>query len=71
MHPGGIHTELGRQFGEGAATTSVWAATSADVDGYGGAYLEDCGIAEISADAVVPENAEAVWTLSERLVGPS
>ncbi len=102
VHPGGIHTELGRHMTpeviqtllarvadsgrefawktipQGAAT-SVWAATAPELDGHGGAYLEDCGIAEISEDegantgvrpyAVDAATADALWTLSERLVG--
>jgi NAD(P)-dependent dehydrogenase (short-subunit alcohol dehydrogenase family) len=102
VHPGGIHTELGRHMTpeviqtlmarvadsgrefswktipQGAAT-SVWAATSADLDGQGGAYLEDCGVAGVTDDesantgvrpyAVDPDAADRLWTLSERLVG--
>ncbi len=102
VHPGGIHTELGRHMTpeviqtlmarvadsgrefawktipQGAAT-SVWAATAAELDGHGGAYLEDCGVAEITDDesantgvrayAVDADAANKLWTLSERLVG--
>jgi NAD(P)-dependent dehydrogenase (short-subunit alcohol dehydrogenase family) len=102
VHPGGIHTELGRHMTretidslmqritasgremtwktipQGAAT-SVWAATSPDLVGHGGAYLEDCSVAEVSDDeaanagvrayAIDPVRADALWTLSERLVG--
>jgi NAD(P)-dependent dehydrogenase (short-subunit alcohol dehydrogenase family) len=60
------------------AATSVWAATSADLDGRGGLYLEDCTIAELTDDpqaesgvrayAVDPATADALWALSERLV---
>jgi NAD(P)-dependent dehydrogenase (short-subunit alcohol dehydrogenase family) len=63
---------------QGAATT-VWAATSPALDGLGGRYLEDCGLAEVSTDpdaskgvrdyALDPERARALWELSERLVG--
>lgn len=62
------------------AATSVWAATSTDLDGRGGLYLEDCGIAEPTDDAdavsgvrtyaIDPDNAAALWALSERLVSP-
>jgi NAD(P)-dependent dehydrogenase (short-subunit alcohol dehydrogenase family) len=101
VHPGGIHTELGRhmtretiaslleRIGPGGdfawktipqgAATSVWAATSPDLLGHGGAYLEDCSVAEIGDDeslnsgvrpyAIDPVRADALWTLSERLVG--
>ncbi len=61
------------------AATSVWAATSADLDNLGGLYLEDCGIAGSTTDpmaetgvrpyALDPERADALWALSERLVG--
>jgi NAD(P)-dependent dehydrogenase (short-subunit alcohol dehydrogenase family) len=101
VHPGGIHTELGRhmtretiaslleRIGPGGnfawktipqgAATSVWAATSPDLRGHGGAYLEDCSVAETGDDeslnsgvrpyAIDPVRADALWTLSERLVG--
>jgi len=101
VHPGGIHTELGRhmtretiaslleRIGPGGnfawktipqgAATSVWAATSPNLRGHGGAYLEDCSVAETGDDeslnsgvrpyAIDPERADALWTLSERLVG--
>lgn len=61
------------------AATSVWAATAPELAGRGGSYLEDCGIAEVSDDAglgsgvcsyaVDPVRADALWELSERLVG--
>jgi len=63
---------------QGAATT-VYAATSPDLDGQGGVYLEDCHVAELTDDpdaregvrayAVDPARADALWELSERLVG--
>ena len=63
---------------QGAATT-VYAATSPDLDGQGGVYLEDCHIAEptddpaasagVRAYALDPSTADALWDLSERLVG--
>jgi NAD(P)-dependent dehydrogenase (short-subunit alcohol dehydrogenase family) len=61
------------------AATSVWAATSTDLDGKGGIYLEDCGIAEPTTDpsalsgvrayAVDPESADRLWAWSEQQVG--
>jgi len=61
------------------AATSVYAATSPDLEGRGGVYLEDCHIAEVTDDpdaregvrayALDPTAADALWTLSERLVG--
>jgi NAD(P)-dependent dehydrogenase (short-subunit alcohol dehydrogenase family) len=63
---------------QGAATT-VYAATSPDLDGQGGVYLEDCHVSEITdnpdaregvrAYALDPATADALWDLSERLVG--
>jgi NAD(P)-dependent dehydrogenase (short-subunit alcohol dehydrogenase family) len=60
------------------AATSVWAATSAALDGRGGLYLEDCHVAgPVSADnpaggytdyALDAEAAQGLWQLSERLV---
>lgn len=74
---------------EQGAATQIWCATSAQLDGLGGLYAEDCEIAAITADAgsgsasevdeivrrtgVMPyaidlENAERLWTVSEKLV---
>jgi NAD(P)-dependent dehydrogenase (short-subunit alcohol dehydrogenase family) len=61
---------------QGAATT-VWAAVSPLLTGRGGAYCEDCNIAEPAQErgwsgvrhyAVDPEIAERLWTLSEQLL---
>ncbi|WBQ09096.1 oxidoreductase [Hyphomonadaceae bacterium ML37] len=61
---------------EGAATTA-WAAVSPLLTGRGGAYCEDCNIAEPAQErgwsgvrpyAVDPELAERLWTLSERFL---
>ena len=106
VHPGGIHTELGRHMtpevvaelrnslsqrtatdgqakfrwksiAQGAAT-SVWAATAAELDDHGGAYLEDCSVAEevpvksghgYLAYAADPANAERLWAYSLDAVG--
>lgn len=90
VHPGVIHTELSRYLtpadftslgaleltdvAHGAATT-VWAATSPDLDERGGLYLEDCRIAEpvrpgqsggYAAHAVDPEQAARLWAWSEQ-----
>jgi len=61
------------------AATSVWAATSAELEGRGGLYLEDCHVAGpgdgglrsggYAQWALDPEGAEKLWALSERLVG--
>ncbi|MBT4519227.1 MAG: SDR family NAD(P)-dependent oxidoreductase [Halieaceae bacterium] len=63
---------------EQGSATSVWAATSAILDGRGGGYLEDCSIAQpaapdsdkgVEAYALDPANADRLWHLSEELVG--
>jgi NAD(P)-dependent dehydrogenase (short-subunit alcohol dehydrogenase family) len=61
------------------AATSVWAAAVAPADAVGGRYCEDCHVAEIaagaatsdgvSAYAIDPENAKALWAKSEAMVG--
>jgi NAD(P)-dependent dehydrogenase (short-subunit alcohol dehydrogenase family) len=70
-------TTVAKSIPAGAATT-VFAATSPDLDGLGGRYLEDCHLAEITDDpaqrsgvrayALDPDRADALWELSERLV---
>jgi len=59
------------------AATSVWCATSNQLDGMGGVYCEDCDVAPIApADsdglgvrpyAIDPELAERLWSLSVTL----
>lgn len=98
VHPGAVLSNLTRympeeelsaakmlyQFksaGQGAAT-SVWCATSEQLDGLGGVYCEDVDIAnvveetegsEMSAGvcnwAIDPILAERLWGLSEELIG--
>jgi NAD(P)-dependent dehydrogenase (short-subunit alcohol dehydrogenase family) len=61
---------------QGAATT-VWAATSPQLDGLGGVYCEDCEIADVNdADtprtgvrtwAIDPDEASRLWRLSAEL----
>ena len=64
---------------EQGAATSIWCATSPKLDGIGGAYCEDCNIAElVPVDfaglsgvrpwAVDPVAAERLWTVSEDLL---
>jgi NAD(P)-dependent dehydrogenase (short-subunit alcohol dehydrogenase family) len=58
---------------QGAATT-VWAATSPQLDGMGGVYREDCDVAEPNDDpssrrgvhswATDPDEAARLWALS-------
>jgi len=53
---------------QGAATT-VWGATSPDLDGMGGLYLDDCHIGEPAPYALDPDSAARLWTWSEGEVG--
>jgi len=62
---------------EQGAATQVWAATSPQLDGLGGVFLEDCEVAELSTDdapgvrpyAVDPDSAARLWTVSAELTG--
>ena len=74
--PGGATFQM-KTVASGAAT-QVWAATSPDLDGVGGIYLEDCGIAHPMGEgsgrgyapyAVDADAAERLWAMSERMVG--
>lgn len=62
------------------AATQVWAATSPQLAGRGGVYLEDCDVAGLRTSddlaakgvyeyAVDPEQAARLWTLSAELTG--
>jgi NAD(P)-dependent dehydrogenase (short-subunit alcohol dehydrogenase family) len=62
------------------AATSVWAAVVAPASLVGGLYCEDCHVAELVDDssllrggvrsyAIDPAHADALWALSERMVG--
>lgn len=54
---------------EGAAT-QVWAATSPDLAGQGGVYLEDCGVSDNHRPwARDPEAAARLWAVSEDMLG--
>nr|WP_137676727.1 SDR family NAD(P)-dependent oxidoreductase [Parerythrobacter lutipelagi] len=62
---------------QGAATT-CWAATAVALEGTGGVYCEDCHVAELDDDdptggvrsyALDKDNADRLWSLSEKLVG--
>ena len=63
------------------AATTVWAATTPDLDDRGGVYCEDCGVAPVIDEpgvslgvmswAVDPEAARRLWTLSEEWSGES
>jgi NAD(P)-dependent dehydrogenase (short-subunit alcohol dehydrogenase family) len=64
---------------EQGAATQVWAATSPQLDGLGGVYLEDCDIAEpapadgtrtgVKDYAIDPAQAERLWAVSAELTG--
>jgi NAD(P)-dependent dehydrogenase (short-subunit alcohol dehydrogenase family) len=64
---------------EAGAATTVWAATSPDLDGTGGVYIEDChvGAPATAPDApdgyapraVDPDTARRLWAWSEEEVG--
>jgi hypothetical protein len=64
---------------EQGAATSIWAATSPQLDGKGGLYLEDVDVAPaVAADttghagvrpwAIDPDQAVRLWTMSEAWV---
>ena len=64
---------------EAGAATTAFAVSAPELEGRGGLYLENCGVAAINdtpnasegvrSYALDPENAERLWTLSEQLVG--
>jgi NAD(P)-dependent dehydrogenase (short-subunit alcohol dehydrogenase family) len=64
---------------EQGAATSVWAAVVAPAGEVGGRYCEDCSVSPVITDpvrspgvmpyAVDPEEARALWSRSEELVG--
>jgi NAD(P)-dependent dehydrogenase (short-subunit alcohol dehydrogenase family) len=65
---------------EQGAATSVWCATSPQLDGMGGVYCADCDIADIvesiqpggggvMAHAVDPDAAARLWVVSAQLTG--
>ncbi len=74
----GIVNEIFKSTEEGASTT-VWCATSPQLEGMGGVYCEDCNIAapsepEVRGKGVDPHVrdeglAEALWAKSEELTG--
>ncbi|GLY44115.1 oxidoreductase [Amycolatopsis sp. NBRC 101858] len=72
-------TGVGAKTPEEGAATQVWAATSPQLDGLGGVYLEDCDVAEpapadggragVKDYAIDPAQAERLWTVSAELTG--
>jgi NAD(P)-dependent dehydrogenase (short-subunit alcohol dehydrogenase family) len=85
MHASGWLDDDGNPVGqfktpEQGAATSVWAATSPQLDGMGGVYCSDCDIADIVesiepggggviAHAVDPGAAARLWDVSAELTG--
>lgn len=71
-----LHPEAFKTPQQGAAT-QVWAATSPQLEGMGGVYLEDCDIAEAAVDgvsgvkdwAIDREQAARLWALSAERTG--
>jgi NAD(P)-dependent dehydrogenase (short-subunit alcohol dehydrogenase family) len=68
-----------KSIAQGAATT-IWCATSPQLNNQGGVYCADCDISPITDDdshqtngvrkwAIDPAMAEALWKLSEKLTG--
>jgi NAD(P)-dependent dehydrogenase (short-subunit alcohol dehydrogenase family) len=66
---------------EAGAATTVYAAAAPELEGRGGLYLEDCGVAEVDdaedatggvrSYAVDPDAAKRLWSISEEMVGQS
>jgi NAD(P)-dependent dehydrogenase (short-subunit alcohol dehydrogenase family) len=67
---------------EQGAATSIWCATSPQLDGMGGLYCEDCDVAPawheglprytgVRAYAVDPDSAQRLWAMSEAMTGVS
>jgi hypothetical protein len=67
---------------EQGAATSAWGATSPQLDGMGGVYLENCDVAEVADPdteegqrrgvnqwAIDPQEARRVWKVSADLTG--
>ncbi|CAI6335560.1 unnamed protein product [Periconia digitata] len=54
---------------EQGAATSVAAALDPQLDSASGAFLDDCQVAKALGYASSEENAEKLWSLSERIVG--
>jgi len=80
--PEGMSVDEGGRFknlAQGAATT-LWAATSAQLEGLGGLYLENCDVARpvdaeeevdggVRSWAIDPALAERLWAVSEDMTG--
>lgn len=75
-----IDPARGMKTAEQGAATSIWCATSPQLDGKGGVYCENCDIAVIIPNdsngssgvkpwATDPVLSDRLWTLSEKLTG--
>ena len=53
------------------AYTSVYVATSPELDGVGGKYFQNCREGTVGAAAVDEESAEELWKISQKLTGLS
>ena len=76
---GKLSIPSGFKTAEQGAATSIWCATSPQLNGMGGVYCEDCNIANlVPADhpelngvrrwAIDPVAAEKLWSISQRLL---
>ncbi|HEY0218645.1 MAG TPA: oxidoreductase [Afipia sp.] len=75
-----IDPARGMKTAEQGAATSIWCATSPQLDGKGGVYCENCDIAVaipndsnsssgVKPWAIDPKLADRLWVLSEKLTG--
>jgi len=85
LHPGAIHTELGRHSAIAnlfyvvgspfmktipqGAATQVYLAVSKEVEGVGGKFYDDCNEYVPTQDARDEKAAERLWKVSEELTG--
>jgi NAD(P)-dependent dehydrogenase (short-subunit alcohol dehydrogenase family) len=83
LHPGGVRTAITRDAPawmrvlmsvagsspEKGARTSIWLASSPEVEGVTGGYFVDCKRREPSKLAQDPDLARRLWDESARLVG--
>lgn len=66
---------------EAGAATAVYTATAPELEGRGGLYLEDCGVAKVNdaenatdgvrSYALDPAAAKRLWSTSEEMMGQS
>ncbi|KAB2099364.1 hypothetical protein AG0111_0g12250 [Alternaria gaisen] len=54
---------------EQGAATSVAAALDPRLDDFSAAFLDDCQVAKVIEYASSEDNAESLWSLSEKIVG--